>query len=337
MLNKFVFRPLPIRRFCHKVSLNVEHLTNRSILKLCGVEVLNFLQGLVTNDIFLLRDRQKSLYTFLLNNKGRILYDALIYKVSNSEILLECDSLVKDDIVRHIRQYCIRKKIEIIPLDTGVWVAFNHNNEDDFSNSNSAFRSSCESLFSVIPEHESERVENNLNFYRDPRLIELGFRIMSPASGDVGKFLIDRDVNVSSAKKYNTHRYKLGVAEGVEELPVGSCIPHETNGDYLNGISFNKGCYLGQELTARVQYTGVVRKRLMPIILSSVPDSGVEKDTPVTSNGKNIGKINVLCEKYGLALMRVVETLENPTDLRVSEIPARSYKPYWWNSSKQEN
>lgn len=335
MLNKFVFRTLPVRTFCHNVSPNVEHLTNRSVLKLCGVDLFKFLQGLVTNDIFSLRNRQTSLYTFLLNNKGRILYDALFYKVSNSEVLLECDSPVKDDIVRHIKQYCIRKKIEIIPQDTSVWVVFD-NSLDDFSDSNSVFRNSCNSLSSVIPKLESENVENNVNFYRDPRLIELGFRILSPTTVDVGKFLVDRDVNVGSTKSYNTHRYKLGVAEGVHELPVGSCIPHETNGDYLNGISFDKGCYLGQELTARVHYTGVVRKRLMPIILSSVPDSDIEKDTPVTSNGKNIGKVNVLYQKHGLALMRVAETLENPTDLRVSEISARSYKPYWWSPSEQE-
>lgn len=335
MLNKFVFRTVPVRAFCHSVSLSAEHLTNRSVLKLCGVQIYEFLQGLVTNDIFSLRTRQTSLYTFLLNNKGRILYDALIYKVSDSELLLECDSLLKTDIIKHIKQYCVRKKIEIVPQDTSVWVVFN-NNLNDFSDPNSAFRNSCESLSSVIPKLESESIENNMNFYRDPRLIELGFRIMSPTTVDVGKFLINRDVNVSSTKSYSSHRYKLGVAEGVHELPVGSCIPHETNGDYLNGISFDKGCYLGQELTARVHYTGVVRKRLMPIILSSVPDSDIEKDTPVTSNGKNIGKINVLHQKHGLALMRVAETLENPNDLRVSEIPVRSYKPYWWNWSEQE-
>lgn len=335
ILNKFVYRTLPIRTLCHNVSLNVERLTNRSVLKLCGVELYNFLQGLVTNDIFSLRNSQNSLYTFLLNNKGRILYDALIYKVSNTELLLECDSPVKDDIVKHIKQYCIRKKIEITPQDSSVWVIYN-NHPVDFSDSNSAFRDSCQSLCSVIPDLQSEKIDSP-NFYRDPRLIELGFRTISSSSVDVSQFLIDRGVNVSSSGSYRTYRYKLGVAEGVLELPVGSCILHEINGDFLNGISFDKGCYLGQELTARVQYTGVVRKRLMPIILSSVPDFDIKRDTPVTSKeGKNIGKINVLHGNSGIALMRVAEALENGSELRIADIPTRTYKPYWWNWPQEE-
>ena len=83
---------------------------------------------------------------------------------------------------------------------------------------------------------------------------------------------------------YHKHRYKEGVAEGVEEVAKGNCFPLEYNLDYMNGgeyytthafvymhthtVSFDKGCYLGQELTARTHYSGVVRKRILPFELS---------------------------------------------------------------------
>ncbi len=67
---------------------------------------------------------------------------------------------------------------------------------------------------------------------------------------------------------YHRHRLALGVAEGTDEVPLGACFPLEYNLDYLNGVSFSKGCYLGQELTARSFHTGVIRKRVMPISLT---------------------------------------------------------------------
>ena len=63
-------------------------------------------------------------------------------------------------------------------------------------------------------------------------------------------------------------RYKLGVCEGSEEIPTAKATPLEFNLEYMHGVSFHKGCYLGQELTARTHHTGVIRKRIMPVKLS---------------------------------------------------------------------
>lgn len=92
---------------------------------------------------------------------------------------------------------------------------------------------------------------------------------------------------------YKIHRYVFGVCEGVEEIQPSSRFPFELNCDYLNGISFNKGCYLGQEFTARTYHTGTIRKRIMPVIIHPSSDvQSIKIDNPIL-NEKNqiIGKI----------------------------------------------
>merc|ERR1712215_588921 len=73
--------------------------------------------------------------------------------------------------------------------------------------------------------------------------------------------------NMVDMSSYVYRRCILGISEGVEDMPVGKCIPLEYNLDYLQGVSFHKGCYIGQELTARTHHTGVIRKRILPLTI----------------------------------------------------------------------
>ena len=75
------------------------------------------------------------------------------------------------------------------------------------------------------------------------------------------------EVEGVSLQDYTSFRYRMGLSEGLDDHPFAACFPLESNGDYLHAISFFKGCYIGQELTARTYHTGVVRKRLMPVTL----------------------------------------------------------------------
>lgn len=105
-------------------------------------------------------------------------------------------------------------------------------------------------------------VDPSLLSFGDPRLNELGWRIFVPKNNS--SLFPPKDIAISTESSYTKLRYALGVAEGARELPSAACFPLESNGDYLHGVSFHKGCYLGQELTARTHHTGVVRKRIMP-------------------------------------------------------------------------
>ncbi len=95
----------------------------------------------------------------------------------------------------------------------------------------------------------------------DPRLEELGWRVLL---GPGQELRPKENLELSEESEYKSLLYALGVGEGVADFPTGNSFPLESNGDYLHGISFQKGCYIGQELTARTHHTGVIRKRLMP-------------------------------------------------------------------------
>merc|ERR1719422_1958319 len=100
-------------------------------------------------------------------------------------------------------------------------------------------------------------------------------------------------MNQGSTDGYKELRFRLGVGECPSELQPGKALPLESNADYMHGVSFHKGCYVGQELTARTHHTGVVRKRIMPLRLlddRSASDVNLESDVR-NEEGKKIGRI----------------------------------------------
>ena len=107
--------------------------------------------------------------------------------------------------------------------------------------------------------------------------------------------------------------------------------------DYLHGVSFHKGCYIGQELTARTHHTGVVRKRIVPLTLSEdVPDSlDLEQVNVLTETGKKVGKIKRLEGRVGLGLLRLKESLEAES-LSLEGVGVSVVRPDWWPAEKED-
>ncbi|XP_063991653.1 putative transferase CAF17 homolog, mitochondrial isoform X2 [Diachasmimorpha longicaudata] len=129
---------------------------------------------------------------------------------------------------------------------------------------------------------------------------------------------------------YREFRYRLGIGEGMQDLPPGKAFPLEVNCDYLHGVSFHKGCYIGQELTARTHHTGVVRKRLMPLVFEGTPAGRIEVDENILDGGgKAVGKLKGIQGKFGLGLMRIAEAVGGG-ELRVGGIGVKVVKPCWW-------
>lgn len=122
----------------------------------------------------------------------------------------------------------------------------------------------------------------------------------------------------------------------MEDLPPGVALPLESNLAYLNGISFTKGCYIGQELTARTHHMGVVRKRLLPVRLAApLPRDGVPEGAPIlTAAGKAAGKFRAGQGELGLALLRLANANE-PLRLSVAggEVELTANIPAWWPKS----
>lgn len=277
---------------------------SRSLIRCIGQtsETSQFLQGMITNDMKLFNDGAKCIYTLFLNKLGRILYDSIIYKKSNEEFLMECDSEITSNLVKHLKLYRVRRKIDIHVSD-----------EHDLY---------CLKSSSTI------KSSDKISIYEDPRLKDIGQRIITSKDYELKKELneiIEGDIN-----EYTSHRYKLGVGEGIIDLPPERSFPLESNCDYMNGVSFHKGCYIGQELTARTHHTGVVRKRLMPVIFEKPISANLSEVGDVKDEQKkSVGKIRNISGVYGLSLMRMEQAMA-AKELTLNENPCRVEKPKWW-------
>nr|KAF6348792.1 iron-sulfur cluster assembly factor IBA57 [Myotis myotis] len=128
--------------------------------------------------------------------------------------------------------------------------------------------------------------------------------------------------------------FSMGVPEGVHDLPPGVALPLESNLVFMNGVSFTKGCYVGQELTARTHHTGVIRKRLFPVqLLGPLPEGGITPGTTVlTESGQAVGKFRAGQGDVGLALLHS-EKIKGPLHIRTTEsgrVALTASVPDWW-------
>lgn len=314
----FSTEPLPSANR-HKI----EHLKNRSLIRLRGDLVAEFLQSLVTNDINHL-SQQSGIFTMFLNKAGRVLYDAIIYNTKEkAELLVECDAKADVDLVKHLKMFRVRKKIDIdVADDLTIWVAFNPDVYQKEPPTDKVVD------FKTLMNHSDELIICN-----DPRIQNLGVRIIAAKDDDVAQRLSQHNISLANPNDYQIHRFKHGVAEGVDELPHGKCFPLESNCDYLHGVSFHKGCYLGQEFTARTHHTGVIRKRLMPLQLVGQLTDTCSKFIE-TTHGVAVGKLRGFQQDWGLGLLKVDVALQETAPFVLGGIEVHvkgtTYKPFWW-------
>lgn len=149
--------------------------------------------------------------------------------------------------------------------------------------------------------------------YPDPRLEALGARLIGQTEPN------------ASAKEYDLHRLKLGVPEGGIDLLPEKAILLESGLDELNAISWTKGCYMGQELTARTKYRGLVRKRLFPV---KIEGPALESGAEVFLGDTIVGEMRSSRNDYGLALLRI-EAAKSGSSLTCGEGSLKPYIPDW--------
>lgn len=313
------------RRYCSQKAntLFYENLANqRSIIRVSGDEVTSFLQGLITNDVNHLNapSSNAALYTMFLNKPGRVLYDAIVFRCKSKEnaVFIDCDRRIDMQLVKHLKMFRVRKKVDIdvVNDEYAVHTIFHRQDVDH------------------KPDYKILDFNENVAISYDPRLHALGMRLLLPTNLQINNpYILPADQSYS----YRKHRYTYGVGEGTIELQTEKCFPFEVNCDYMHGISFHKGCYLGQEFTARTYHTGVVRKRVMPIVIESSLLSecnALAYDTSILDeNDQSIGKLKGVSDTNAIGMLRIDKAL-NAKFLKIGQFKAHTRRPEWWPTIK---
>ena len=299
----------------------------------------------------------------MLNAQGRVICDLLLYRTPRTryeckftppgeakeidELLIECDANLASGLADTLYGYRVRRKVTLeLMNDQQVWCLYPKltNNFSDLTSAEGTTQTSQLMMLKSLNAIK-EVVDNNMTIVSDPRLDLMGIRILSKSSADfnfiktsIQSQFGDHSISESSVKDYIVHRYELGVGEGPQDFPEGNCLPLESNADFLNSVSFNKGCYLGQELTARIHYTGVVRKRLMPSVLDI--NTSKPSEIPLVSgsdivdetSGKKIGVLRNVVRGHALSLLRHDMIIPSTKLIHeASKFKLTTWKPYWWN------
>ncbi|PWN54131.1 Aminomethyltransferase folate-binding domain-containing protein [Violaceomyces palustris] len=253
------FSSAPNRHQNHAVSILAAELTDRGLLEVDGKDTVRLLQGLVSNDVRHLSPGRALQTTLTLaafsNPRGRLLAETLIHQLPSEghpHILLDMDRSVLPIVQNHIKKFKLRTRVSIKDVSE-QYIPMQFWREDGADLKLADFFS-----------EGSSTPPGQVAIARDGRAPGMGLRIALKRDSALP---FDLDFKIVSDDEYKIHRTLRGVPEGSVDFPPESSLPLEACIDYMNGIDYKKGCYIGQELTARTHHTGVVRKRIVPISL----------------------------------------------------------------------
>jgi tRNA-modifying protein YgfZ len=248
-------------------------LEDRALLAVSGADAHEFLQGLISNDMDKVSDGH-AIYAALLTPQGKYLHDFFVF-AHDDALVLDCEKARIDDLVRRLRMYRLRAKVDLDILGDNWAVA-------------------------AIPGEDRPDLAQGV-IYDDPRHGVLGVRAALPAAE-----LAALDMTAGDRGDYDAMRLKLGVPESGSDLVAEKSLLMESRFEELNGVDFEKGCYVGQEVTARMKHRALIRKRLFPVIIDGpAPAPG----SPIQYGDVDIGEMRSSQGDHGMALLRI-ETVE---------------------------
>ena len=237
-------------------------LASRRVLRIAGEEAIPFLQRILTNDVRSLADAGAApVYAALQNAQGRVRHDLFLHREFGGALLADLPADGFKDALDALVKLKLRSPVTLDDAGEELGVVVAGGERSDLRHPTAD--GSAEWVPPVDPESKDDDI---LSFLQpDPRWHGLGLRGVIPAAAAAELLPAGADPDEAEFA-YAQWRYALGVAEGSDEL--GGLLPLECNLAGLNAISFDKGCYIGQELTARTHHTGVVRKRIVPALFA---------------------------------------------------------------------
>ncbi len=259
-------------------------LPERAVLAVSGPDHRSFLQGLVSNDVEKLA-AGRAVYAALLTPQGKYLHDFIMVE-EDEAIWLDAEADRLADLRRRLSMYRLRAKVEIVGRqELGVAAVFG----------DGAFPA-----LGLPDEPGAVRLWDGGVALVDPRLAELGGRVIMDREHLTR--LTESGLTEADFAAYDRHRLALGVPDGSRDLVPERSILLESGFDELNGVDWQKGCYVGQELTARTKYRGLIKKRLFPV---RIDGPSPEPGALITLDGKEAGEMRSAHDGIGLALLRL--------------------------------
>ncbi len=289
-------------------------LESRALLRVQGADARDFLQGMVSNDMEKLRP-ERAIWAAFLTPQGKFLHEFFLCLDPNAEtetILIDCEAARRADLKRRLTLYKLRAKATIEEAGEDLAVA--------------ALFGPGTAAALTLPEEAGAAAPFDRGLaYMDPRLPGLGARAVLPRDRAEAA-LRDAGFGSASPADYDRLRISQGVPDGSQDLEIERSPLLENGFDELNGVDWDKGCFMGQELTARTKYRALIKKRLLPVTIAGpAPDPG----TPVMRDGKAVGTMRSVAGDLGLALLRL-DALEDPTvALTAGDAQVTARKPDW--------
>ena len=287
-------------------------LKERGLLYVQGEDVNEFLQNIISNDINRVT-KDNSCYASMFTPQGKYLFDFIIVKHKKG-YFFDCEKKQMDDLYKQLNLYKLRSKVEIINLSNEFVIAV----------------ISKEKFLSLS--NGKDKIGHTIQYREDPIVLDprnknLGARLIINLEK---LYLSIKELGLISAenKEYYVQSHKLGIPQIDNSKLQNKIFGIECNLDELNAIDFKKGCYVGQENTARIKLRNKLLKRLLPV---QIIDGKLNIDDNITNDDENIGKI-LVNNDYPFGLIKIKEkNLNFDKKYKCNSATIKFIKPFWMN------
>ena len=280
-----------------------------------GADRLEFLQGLISNDVDKV-GRTRAIYAALLTPQGKVAHDFFaVAEPGGERLLLDCERARIADLERRLTIYRLRAEVTLEDVSEAYDVL-------------ALFGPGAAEAAGIAPEAGDAAPLGGGIAYVDPRLAAAGARAVLPR-GLAAAVLEARGLAAADASAYDRWRLGLGLPDGSRDILIEQSFPLECGFDELNGVDYEKGCYVGQELTARIHHRGKVRKRLVPVRLEGrAPAPGAA----VMLGDRSAGEMRSALDGRGIALLRldrIAEAARDGAAFTAGDARMTAEKPDW--------
>jgi hypothetical protein len=285
----------------------VARLPDRAVLRLEGPDTRGLLQGLVSNDVTRLAPG-RAIHAALLTPQGKWLFDFVMLDAGDA-VLLDAERARLGELRQRLLMYRLRARVEIEPAEALVVAA----------------AVAGPARFGLPGEPGACRRRGGLLVAVDPRAAALGLRLVGPEA-EVEAWRAASGLPSGPEAAYHRHRIALAVPDGARDLVPGRSLLLESNFEELHGVDFAKGCFVGQELTARTKHRALVKKRLLPVRVDGpLPAPG----TPLTRSGREAGELRSGSGDLALALLRLDQLGADDAPLLAGDSVLTPAPPPW--------